>query len=522
MVSSMRRVRCFLCNELVSRVPTTSTSVPDNSPYSIKTLQINNKRGCICSSCLENLYSTYNILLKAKYGFSKRSSLQEIAPTQPSFKSSRDTTPAKFSDFSRDATNMQPSSGTLQQDVSFQDCIKPPFYRQFDQKAFDMLMNSLKKTFPIPVVISSSQKTFTKQVSNVTTEKKFACLDYSLDSYLAIVTSKVFGQDEAAKMLLYTIYFNQFANLLEEYGLSQDTIRKSHVLLIGNTGVGKTFLATTVANTLKIPYAFCNATSITSAGYIGGKVEEFLEELYKNADYNLELAENGILFIDEIDKKRVESNKSGRDVTGRAVQEELLKMMESSSIHLKNYNINFNPKNITIVMMGAFVGLDEIIDKRLNKKVIGFSNSTDSSKDMSVTPNDLIDYGIIPEFIGRVSVIIKMNPISKATIIDIIYSLLDNFNIIFKIKKVDLIVDDFFIDALAEELLSSSTGARDIYSKLFNILSPALYQIFQSNGDGICQIDAFGNTELLITDADKKAKVFYFDSKFTFAADDFS
>ena len=497
MVNNMRRVRCILCNDLVSRVPPGTVSKDYGSKYSVKTLQVGDRRGCICSFCVEDLYASYNMIVKAKYGFSKRSSIKTIAPM-----------PAV------------PTSSVSVKKESPSKALSTSLFNPNNQDFMDSLVDSLKKSFPIPVVISHPHENAKKVENSASTEQMFECLNYSLDSYLSIVKSKVFGQDEAAQMLLYTIYFNQFANFLEEYGLAPNIIRRSHILIVGNTGVGKTFLTTTVANIMKIPYAFCNAPSITSAGYIGGKVEEFLEELYRNAGCNLKLAENGILFIDEIDKKRVESNKSGRDVTGRAVQEELLKVMEASSIHLKSYNIDINPKNITVVMMGAFVGLDEIISKRMNKKVIGFKAANEDAQDAEITPDDLIEYGLIPEFIGRVSTIIKMNPISKTTIIDIIYSMLENFNIIFKVKNIELSVSDFFIDSLADTLATSSTGARDVYSKLYNILFPSIYQVFQNKGEGVCQIDASGNTEIIICDQNKKTKYFHFDSKYAFDTDE--
>lgn len=447
--SKSRRIRCLVCKNLVYK------DFSDSSPYSVKKLQINNKHGCICSTCVKDLYNSINL--------------------------------GQQTDASR-------------------------------QHHSETLFNTLKRMPPIPVTILHTPQTSTKQVTKIPPEKKFACLETSLDSYLNIVTSKVFGQDEAARMLLYTIYYNQFVNLLDEYDIQDETIRRNHVLLYGHTGVGKTFLATTIAKTMNIPYALCDATSITSAAYIGGKVEEFLERLYRNAGQNLELAENGILLIDEIDKKRVDPDKSGKDPSGEAVQQELLKILEPSIVHLKEFDIDFNTKNLTVIMMGAFVGLDEIIAKRLNKKVIGFktNNSSIEESESIATPDDFIEYGMIPEFIGRTPILITMRKLSKSMVIDIFYSILNNLNIIFKIKDFDLIIDDLFIDSMADKILKSSTGARDIYSKIFHILYPALYRIFQSNNNGICQIDALGNTDLLVLDTKRNVSTYHFDSLFTF------
>ena len=331
-----------------------------------------------------------------------------------------------------------------------------------------------------------------------------------------MVTSKVYGQDEAVRKLNYTIYYNQFVNLLDECDIASEGIKRNNIIFIGNTGCGKTFLAKTVAEVFRLPYAFCNTTSVTSAGYIGGKIEDFLVKLYLNSGMNLELAQNGIIFIDEVDKKRAIADASGKDVTGRSVQEELLKLLESSVIHLKEYDIDFCTKNLTIVLMGAFVGLDDVIAKRLNKKSIGFK-STNSSTDYTeaeVTSDDLIKYGIIPEFIGRIPAIVKMNALETDMATDILYSVLSNTNAIFKAKHVDLIIDPNFINYLAETIVNSPTGARDVDRKVYNLLYPCLYRVFQCTGGGIVEIDAYGNYEMILNDANNRTKLHHISSSF--------
>lgn len=467
MANSKRRVRCLFCGNLVER------DFSQVLPYAVKTLRMDNKQGCICSLCINDHYTKYNEDVKRELGLSKRATLNEIMP--------------------------------LPIDIPF----NPPM-----QSPTDILANALKKIQPIPVVVSHAQTVTTKsrpKSKEVTLKEKFACLDNSLDSYFKVVTSKVFGQDEAAQMVLYTIYYNQMANLLE-FLSGEDLDRRNHILLIGNTGTGKTFLATTVAKTMNIPYAISNATAITSAGYIGAKVENLLESLYRNAGCNLDLAENGIVILDEVDKKRVNPDGSGRDVTGRAVQEELLKILEPSDVYLKEFDITFNTRNLTVILMGAFVGLDEVIKKRTQKKVIGFRSDDEETPDVEVTADDLINYGFIPEFVGRIPAVISLNNLTKDVIIDVIYSLLSKLNLFFATKNVDLIIDDRFIDTLADDILKSATGARDVYKRFFYIFQPALYRIFQSTGGGVCEYDEHGNATLVVGDKNSRMQTYEFES----------
>lgn len=467
MANSKRRVRCLFCGNLVER------DFSPVLPYAVKTLRMDNKQGCICSLCINDYYAKYNDDIKREMGLSKRATLHEIMP--------------------------------LPVDIPF----NPPM-----QSPTDILANALKKIQPIPVVVSHAQTVTTKskpKSKEIALKEKFACLDNSLDSYFKIVTSKVFGQDEAAQMVLYTIYYNQMANLLE-FLSGEDLDRRNHILLIGNTGTGKTFLATTVAKTMNIPYAISNATAITSAGYIGAKVENLLESLYRNAGFNLELAENGIVILDEVDKKRVNPDGSGRDVTGRAVQEELLKILEPSDVYLKEFDITFNTRNLTVILMGAFVGLDEVIKKRTHKKVIGFRSDDEETPDVEVTADDLINYGFIPEFVGRIPAVISLNNLTKDVIIDVIYSLVSKLNLFFATKNVDLIIDDRFIDTLADDIMKSATGARDVYKRFFYIFQPALYRIFQSTGGGVCEYDEHGNATLVVGDKNSRMQTYEFES----------
>ena len=465
MANSKRRVRCLLCGLLVSKEPST------NFPYAVKPMTIDGKHGCICSICVEDHYIRHNSNIKSITGFSKRSTLNEIMPLP----------------------------------------VENPFPSPM-QSPTELLASALKQIEPIPVILTLPKKATQKpKAKEITLKEKFASLENSLDSYLKIVKSKVFGQDEAAKMVLYTIYYNQMANMLE-FLTGEDLDRRNHILLIGNTGTGKTHLATTVAKAMKVPYTIFNATAITSAGYIGAKVENILENLYRNAGGNLDLAENGIIILDEIDKKRVNPDCNGRDVTGRAVQEELLKILEPSDVYLKDLDITFNTRNLTVILMGAFVGLGEIIQNRMHKKVIGFGSDKETVEDVEVTPDDLINYGFIPEFVGRVPAVISLNNLTKDIIVDIIYSLLAKLNLFFAMKNVELIIDDRFIDVVAEDIIKSCTGARDVYKRFFFILQPALYRVFQCDSGGICEIDEYGKTSLVVNDKTNDVQTYEFES----------
>ena len=240
MANNSQRVRCLVCGNLVQR------SFSDSSPYAVSFFKVDKRRGCICSSCVDDLYARHNFNFKLKKGLSKRSTFQEILPVQ-----------------NFDLTSQNPSEFSDQHQAS----------QLFMLQLQKQLINSLKQIFPIPITVSHAPtKNDIKQTAKpVSIEDKFACLDIMLDDYFKMVTSKVFGQDEAAKKLIYTIYYNQFANLLDECDIDSEGIKRNNIIFIGNTGCGKTFLAKTVAEVFKLPFAFCNTTSVTSAGYIGGR-----------------------------------------------------------------------------------------------------------------------------------------------------------------------------------------------------------------------------------------------------------
>lgn len=488
-MASNRRIRCFSCKKLVfSKIDYYN---PD-AAYSVVPIYFGNKRGCVCSECIEH-YSNDNDFLDSPVA--PVSELPEnkrmeflFGPFWP--KSLQNNTPiikyknAPESSESVESNNSELSKVTTNNNKNGKD----------DTSKFEQ--DEASK-------IDEYTKIFTS---------KYSCLDYSLDSYVKLVQNTVFGQDEALKRLVYTIYFNQLSNCLEEYSdmLPSDLVnclgrekrlpRRKHVLLIGGTGVGKTLLATTVAKMFNITYSISNATPITSAGYIGDKVEYVLERLYDAAKGDIHLAENGIIILDEFDKKAVSPDNSSKDVTGKAVQQELLKLLEPSEVWIKKSTVRFNTNNLTIIMMGAFVGLEDVINNRLKVKKIGFGNTDTSVSLNNLIPDDLIEYGFIPEIVGRIPIIIKLNDLTKDVLTEIVYALLNKYNAFFKYKHYDLIVDPLLIDKLVTESLKAKTGARDLDTKVDELLQPALYQVFQSLANGVCEIHSDGSIALLTSD----------------------
>lgn len=489
-MSTERRIRCFSCKKLV--LPTIDVYEPD-IPYSVVPINYEKKRGCVCSECIEQYASSTDFF--------------------PTSASSDETSLSN-------QQRMQLIFGPYSQPFHRNPSITINFPSNDGKSNVTQTKSNNEKESskqePTPKIDSAPKKK-DEQLSLSEAKdyfKKYSCLDYSLDSYSKLVKSIVFGQDEALKRLVYTLYFNQLANCLEEYsdmlpehlvkcfGSDNKLPKRKHILLIGGTGVGKTLLATTVAKVFSLPYSISNATPITSAGYIGDKVENVLERLYDSANNNLELAQNGIIILDEFDKKAVSPDNGTRDVTGKAVQQELLKLLEPSEVWIKKGAVKFNTKNLTIIMMGAFVGLEEIVINRLNVKKIGFGNvDTHPSLD-NLIPDDLIEYGFIPEIIGRIPIIIKLNDLTRDVLSDIVYSLLNKYNVFFKYKNYDLIVDPMLVNRLVEESMKSKTGARDLDSKVDELLQPALYQVFQSLPNGVCEIQADGSILLLANNKD--------------------
>ena len=306
----------------------------------------------------------------------------------------------------------------------------------------------------------------------------------------------VVGQDNA-KMALSVAVYNHYKRI---YFSDDDVeITKSNVLLLGPTGVGKTYLAQTLAKLLDVPFAIADATTLTEAGYVGEDVEHILLRLIQAADYDIFKAERGIIYIDEIDKisRKSENQSITRDVSGEGVQQALLKILEGTVAsvppkggrkHPQQEAININTSNILFICGGAFDGLEKIVQRRTASGSLGFSGEVHGKKELDqidwmkdVTPHDLVKYGLIPELVGRIPVITALNALDEEALVRILRepknSLLNQYKKLFDLDKVDLEFTEDALTAVAKKTLERKTGARGLRSILEDILMPLMYQV---------------------------------------------
>ena len=339
---------------------------------------------------------------------------------------------------------------------------------------------------------------------NITKEPEFKLL--KPQEIMDYLNEYVISQDKAKKSVAVAVY-NHYKRIMAKQNDETIELQKSNIALIGSTGSGKTLIAQTLAKMLDVPFAISDATTLTEAGYVGEDVENILLRLIQNANYDIERAEKGIIYIDEIDKiaKKGENVSITRDVSGEGAQQALLKILEGTIAsvppqggrkHPGEEMIKINTKDILFIIGGAFSGIEEIIKRRLGDKIIGFSKSDELNDDSDIISKvkheDLVKFGIIPEFIGRIPVICHLEELDEQDLVRVLTepknSVVKQYEYLFKLDGVNLVFEKDALEEVARESIKRKTGARGLRSIIEEALLDVMFELPSTKGVKTCTI----------------------------------